>query len=133
MFNPRKPKMPAFVGLIGLSMTVWLNFWTAADPDLRSGADIYRRSCAVCHGAWGEGGAGPNLTDEYWIYGASFKDVYRVTKYGVPAKGMIPWKGTLNKRQLTDVTAYVLSLAGSNPPNAKAPEGERRVSAPSGR
>lgn len=95
------------------------------DPDLGAGAEIYRRCCALCHGTNGEGAAGPNLADEYWLYGASFKDVFRSTKYGIPPKGMIPWKGTLNNKELRNVTAYVLSLAGTNPPGAKGPEGKK--------
>ncbi len=95
------------------------------DPDLEAGAKIYQRSCALCHGAKGEGNVGPNLTDEYWLYGGSFKDVLRSTKFGIPSKGMIPWKGRLNNKELRDVTAYVLSLAGTNPSGAKGPEGEK--------
>jgi cytochrome c oxidase cbb3-type subunit III len=44
---------------------------------------------------------------------------------GVLAKGMPAWQQMLQAEQLDRVTAYVLSLQGTNPPNPKAPEGTR--------
>lgn len=110
-----------------------LNETTArmADADLSVGKDIYTANCAACHGNAGEGKVGPNLTDEYWIHGGSFHDVFKTIKYGVPSKGMIPWKSQLNAKQIQDVSGYVKSLAGTNPPNPKAPEGEKYVEAAS--
>jgi cytochrome c oxidase cbb3-type subunit 3 len=44
---------------------------------------------------------------------------------GVPAKGMISWRPILKEEQILQVASYILTLRGSNPPNAKAPEGEK--------
>ena len=43
---------------------------------------------------------------------------------GVPAKGMVPWKGTLTKAQIEAVTVHVMALEGTTPANPKAPEGK---------
>tara|TARA_R110002096_G_scaffold429054_1_gene641517 strand:+ start:891 stop:2018 length:1128 start_codon:yes stop_codon:yes gene_type:complete len=91
---------------------------------ISKGAAIYKGNCATCHGQLGEGGAGPNLTDEYWIHGGNIKSVFKTIKYGVPAKGMIAWQTQFNPSQMQEVASYVLSLQGTNPPNGKAPEGE---------
>jgi cytochrome c oxidase cbb3-type subunit III len=91
---------------------------------LTQGATLYARHCVVCHGANGEGGIGPNLTDEYWLHGGSVSDVFKVIKYGVVEKGMIPWQTTLNPTQMQNVTSFILTLEGTNPANAKAPEGQ---------
>ncbi|MDX2283134.1 MAG: cbb3-type cytochrome c oxidase N-terminal domain-containing protein [Bacteroidia bacterium] len=91
---------------------------------LASGKEIYTANCAVCHGAEGQGGIGPNMTDAYWIHGGSVGKVFATIKYGVPAKGMIPWEGTLKPQQIQQVASYILSLQGTNPPNPKAPEGQ---------
>src|SRR5690606_8160006 len=91
---------------------------------LEKGAGIFKMSCGTCHGQLGEGGAGPNLTDEYWLHGGGIKEVFATIKYGVPAKGMIPWESQLSPSQIQEVASYVLSLKGSNPPNAKDPQGE---------
>jgi cytochrome c oxidase cbb3-type subunit 3 len=95
------------------------------EQQLALGKTIYEVNCLVCHGALGEGGVGPNLTDEYWIHGGSIADVFRVIKNGVPEKGMIPWKSQLRPQDMQRVASYILTLQGTNPPNAKQPEGER--------
>lgn len=91
---------------------------------ITNGANIYKGNCATCHGTLGEGGAGPNLTDEYWIHGGDIKSIFKTIKYGVPAKGMIAWQTQFNPTQMQEIASYILSLQGSNPPNGKAPEGE---------
>jgi len=49
--------------------------------------------------------------------------IFKTIKYGVPEKGMISWEKTLTPKQTSDVSNFILSLQGSNPPNAKAPQG----------
>lgn len=91
---------------------------------LAKGEAIFKGNCATCHGQLGEGGAGPNLTDPNWIHGGGIKNIFKTIKYGVPAKGMIAWQSQFSPKQMQTVASYVLSLQGSNPPNAKAPQGE---------
>ena len=90
-----------------------------------TGKTIFETNCTACHGALGEGGVGPNLTDPYWIHGGDIKDVFKTIKYGVPEKGMIAWKAQLNPGDMQKVSSYIMTLAGTNPPNSKAPEGEK--------
>jgi cytochrome c oxidase cbb3-type subunit III len=37
---------------------------------------------------------------------------------------MIAWKDQLNAASMHQVASYIVSLKGTNPPNAKAPQGE---------
>lgn len=97
------------------------------EQSLADGKFIYQLNCLVCHLESGAGLVGPNLTDEYWIHGGSIKDVFRTIKYGVPEKGMIAWSSQLNPVDMQKVASYVLALQGTNPPNPKAPEGEKYV------
>ncbi len=90
-----------------------------------SGKAIFMANCVACHGNAGEGGIGPNLTDEYWLHGADIKDIFKVVKYGVAAKGMVPWEQTLTPGQIAEVSNYIYSLRGTNPPNGKEPQGEK--------
>jgi len=90
---------------------------------LTAGAGLFKTACAPCHGEHAEGLVGPNLTDEYWIHGGSIKEIFKTIKYGVPDKGMIAWEKTLKAKQIADLASYILSLKGSNPANAKAPQG----------
>ena len=100
---------------------------TTDAASLAKGKQIYNMNCAACHKEDGGGSIGPNLTDEYWIHGGSIKDIFTVVKYGVPEKGMISWQNQLSPEQMRDVSSYILTMQGTNPPGAKAPEGERYV------
>lgn len=93
---------------------------------LASGKGIYTSmNCATCHGQNGEGNAiGPNLTDNSWLHGCSFEAVVNIITNGFPTKGMTAFRGQLNDTQIQQVSSYVVSLKGSEPANAKAPQGE---------
>lgn len=91
---------------------------------LGDGKTIYDNNCVACHGAAGEGKVGPNLTDEYWLHGGGIKKIFHTITEGVPEKGMIAWKKQLNPLQIQQVSSYIISLKGTNPPNAKAPQGD---------
>ncbi|MCS6928636.1 MAG: c-type cytochrome [Saprospiraceae bacterium] len=90
---------------------------------LAEGELIFKNSCAACHGQLGEGGVGPNLTDDYWLHGGGIKNVFKVIKYGVPEKGMIAWQSQLTPADIQKVASYILTLRGTNPPNGKEPQG----------
>jgi cytochrome c oxidase cbb3-type subunit 3 len=92
--------------------------------DLKSGAEIYTDKCVACHGDQGQGNIGPNLTDQYWLHGGSFTDVYKTIKYGVIEKGMQSWQFQLKPKEMQQVASYIMTMQGSNPPNPKDPEGE---------
>ncbi|QNL48696.1 c-type cytochrome [Olivibacter sp. SDN3] len=91
---------------------------------IAAGKVIFDQSCMPCHGALGEGGIGPNLTDNYWLHGGSIKDIFRTIKKGVPDKGMIAWEQQLTPAQIAQVSNYISSIVGTGPSNAKAPQGE---------
>lgn len=90
-----------------------------------AGQEIYLQNCSACHGSQGEGMIGPNLTDEYWLHGGDIKDIFRVIKYGVPDKGMVPWESNLTPVQISQVSNFIASISGTTPPNAKEPQGDK--------
>jgi cytochrome c oxidase cbb3-type subunit 3 len=101
------------------------------DPKaLETGKTLFAQNCQACHGGAGEGGVGPNLTDEYWMHGGTVGDVFKTIKYGVPEKGMIAWQQKLKPEEIQDVTGYILSLQGTRPANAKEPQGDKVVMQP---
>jgi cytochrome c oxidase cbb3-type subunit 3 len=95
---------------------------------LASAQTLYTQNCGACHGAAGEGGVGPNLTDEYWLHGGSVKEVFKTIKYGIPQKGMIAWQQKLKPEEIQNMASYILSLQGTKPANGKEPQGDRVVS-----
>ncbi|MBX7108703.1 MAG: c-type cytochrome [Chitinophagales bacterium] len=94
---------------------------------LAGGKSIFIAKCAACHGQLGEGGVGPNLTDDYWLHGGSISEIFKTVKYGVPAKGMVSWTGILKPEEMQTVASFIMSLHGTNPPNPKAPQGDKLV------
>ena len=94
------------------------------EQDLAIGREIFTSKCAACHGQQGEGTVGPNLTDQYWINGGDMQAIFKTVKYGVPSRGMIPWESQLTAKEIQQVSSFIYTLEGSNPPNAKEPQGE---------
>ncbi len=91
---------------------------------LSAGKNNFVQMCAACHGKEGQGGVGPNLTDDYWINGGSMSDIFKTIKYGKPEKGMKSWQDDYSPVQIAQLASYIKSLRGTNPPNPKEQQGE---------
>ena len=92
---------------------------------IQDGYRIHVRYCAACHGPALQGRTGPNLVDAYWIHGrGSSEDILDLLKKGVSEKGMPAWETVLTPQELVAVTAFVLSVKGTQPADAKGPQGE---------
>ena len=91
---------------------------------IEAGKKLFSSNCAVCHGDKGQGGVGPNLTDDYWLHGGAINDIFKTIKYGVVEKGMQSWKDVFSPDQIADLSSYIITLHGTNPPGAKEPQGE---------
>jgi cytochrome c oxidase cbb3-type subunit 3 len=103
------------------------NLVALTDPaDIAKGKELFAsKTCTACHLADAGGSIGPNLTDENWILGGGFKNIFNtISKGGRPGKGMIAWEGTINQKERQQLTSYILSLKGTTPANPKASEGE---------
>ena len=100
-----------------------LKEWATSAEHLAQGKGVFTAKCAVCHGQAGEGGIGPNMTDDYWIHGVKPTQVATTISGGILDKGMPAWGALLSNDELKSVTGYIRSLHGTNPPNAKAPQG----------
>lgn len=91
---------------------------------MEAGKVSYLGKCAACHGNLGEGGIGPNLADDFWIHGdGQPASVIKVIAEGVPEKGMPTWAAIIPPEETAQLTAFIASFKGTNPPNPKAPEG----------
>ncbi len=92
---------------------------------LADGKAQFVKTCAACHGNQGQGLIGPNLTDDRWLHGGKMTQVYGSIVKGVTGKGMPPWGRALSPESIAATTAYIRSIQGTKPANAKAPEGEQ--------
>lgn len=91
---------------------------------IKSAEVNYVANCVACHGAKGEGGVGPNLTDDYWLHKGSLNDIYHTLKVGYPDKGMQSWASKFSPKEMSQLASYVKTLKGTNPPNGKVPQGD---------
>jgi cytochrome c oxidase cbb3-type subunit 3 len=106
------------------------NIVMADAAGVAAGKEIFTTVCWACHGKGGEGGAGPNLTDDYWIHKGSLNDIYNTLKVGYAEKGMQSWQKVYSPKQLSNIASFVKTLKGTNPPNPKAPQGDLYTDAP---
>ena len=97
------------------------------DAKVANGSKVFASTCASCHGQKGEGLIGPNLTDKFWIHGGSPMDVHKVIVDGIADKGMPPWGSVLSAEDQVNVVAFIDSIKGTNPENAKEAQGEEYV------
>lgn len=100
----------------------------ARDPRVvTSGAEVYRTTCAVCHGTAGRGLTGPDLTDRVWLHGERPETILAGVLDGYPGKGMPGWEPVLGLERSAHAAAYVLTLrrtgdAQRAPATASPPE-----------
>jgi cytochrome c oxidase cbb3-type subunit III len=94
------------------------------DAILAAGRATYAATCASCHAANGGGQVGPNLTDPYWVHGGGPEQILRSIREGWADKGMPAWGPQLGEEKVREVTAYVISLRGTNVPGGKSPQGD---------
>lgn len=93
--------------------------------ELAKGKAIYETNCVACHRPDGGGQIGPNLTDDQWILGGGIKNIFHtISNGGRDGKGMVAWNAMLKPTEIQHVASYIISLKGTNPKDAKAPEGE---------
>lgn len=92
---------------------------------LEQAIGLWEPNCIPCHKADGGGGIGPNLTDDYWILGGGFDNIYNVIENGGRrGKGMVPWKDSFTPKEIALLTSYIISLNGTTPEDPIAPEGD---------
>jgi len=98
----------------------------ASNPELlrfaqASGAAVFGENCSPCHGRGAQGGKGyPNLNDDDWLWGGTLEDIQTTIQYGIRSthddtrESDMPKFGideVLDKKQISDVAEYVLSLS----------------------
>jgi putative heme-binding domain-containing protein len=93
-------------------------FNTKVDPE--QGRKLWSANCAVCHGAEGKGGRGPELTSGRFRHGGTDDDLYRAMRNGIPGTEMPGF--TLGGVESMQLLAFVRTLgrAAMPPP----PEGD---------
>jgi putative heme-binding domain-containing protein len=89
-------------------------FNARVDPE--QGRKLWSVNCAVCHGAEGKGGRGPDLTSGKFQHGGTDDDLYRAMRNGIPGTEMpgFPLTGVESMQLLAFMRA--LGRAAMPPP-----------------
>ena len=94
--------------------TLYAVDWTTVFGDSQikfNGQMQFEIRCESCHGPKGNGGLmAPSFTDQVWIHGSTYDEVYRVICDGVSGTEMTGWGGKLQKTDFVALTVYVKSL-----------------------
>ena len=92
------------------------NPYTGDAVAIEQGRKLWRQSgCYSCHGGVAEGGVGPSLIDDEWIYIPTDKTIYKAISQGRRGTVMISWSKDLNPDQIWKVVAYIRSLYEGDP------------------
>ena len=87
------------------------------DRSVQTGRTIFEIKCASCHGKDGQGGAGPDLTDEHWIHGPSDGEVFHVISDGVAGTSMTGFRNLLPEQMRWHLVNYMRSIGKTTKPN----------------
>ena len=58
--------------------------------DVQKGDELFQTHCSYCHGAFGEGGRGADLTSGLYRFGGSDAELFRTIRNGIPGSEMGP-------------------------------------------
>lgn len=120
--------------LLTQEMLVWdeaYNNYDSLNPELslsaknqNKGKQLFQENCAVCHGRKAQGEIGPNLTDNYWIYGGTKQKIAASILHGTE-NGMPNHKYSLKPEEVSQLVAYLLNIKGTNVEGGKSPQGKK--------
>ena len=92
------------------------NPYTGDAAAIEAGRKLWRQAgCYSCHGGVAEGGVGPSLIDDEWIYVPTDKTIYKAISQGRRGTVMVSWSKDLNPDQIWKVVAYIRSLYEGDP------------------
>ncbi len=111
------------------TLAIWLKFESKAetialpeDPvtgDPYSGARLYARECAECHGEKGEGISAPALANPAFLAFATDAYIRYAIEKGRDGTKMEAFGQTLSPEQMDDLTSYIRSLTAGWSPQPK--------------
>ena len=74
------------------------------------GAEIYQSICTQCHGAQGEGGVGPALSDPKFQADNTDQAMFDTISQGHANTPMIAWGDVLSEEQIKQLVAFIRQL-----------------------
>lgn len=92
------------------------NPYTGDAAAIEEGRNLWRKTgCYSCHGGVAEGGVGPSLTDDVWVYKPTDKTLFKTISKGRKGTVMVSWAKDLDPEQIWKVIAFIRSLYQGDP------------------
>jgi len=86
----------------------------AAQPRTDPDQALFTEQCAMCHGAWGDGGSAPDLTNPAWLAGMTDADLERIIRQGVPNTAMPGFGDKLDEAARQPLVRHLRSLGNQS-------------------
>ena len=81
------------------------------DTNIIKGKKIWRKTgCYSCHGGNAEGGVGPSLKDDVWVYKPTDKMLFKTIAKGRSGTVMVGWEAELSDTNIWEVIVFIRSL-----------------------
>lgn len=81
------------------------------DENILKGKKNWRKAgCYSCHGGSGEGGVGPSLQDDVWVYKPTDKMLFKTIAKGRKGTVMVGWESELNNNEIWEIIVYIRSI-----------------------
>lgn len=87
------PQNPALAGAVTAAPIPDTNPFSS-DADIRAGEALFQTHCSYCHGSFGEGGRGADLTAGIYRRGGRDPELYLSIRNGIPGTEMSPVRVT---------------------------------------
>jgi putative heme-binding domain-containing protein len=84
--------------------------------DIEQGNGLYQTHCSYCHGAFGEGGRGADLTTGLYRFGGSDAELFNTIRNGIPGSEMGPVRATDD--EVWRIVGFVKRLGMATPEKA---------------
>ena len=84
--------------------------------DVAMGNDLFQTYCSYCHGAFGEGGRGADLTTGRYRFGGSDAELFQTIRNGIPGSEMGPPR--VEDDDLWRIIGFVEKLGTAEPEDA---------------
>jgi len=82
-----------------------------SETNISKGKKNWRKAgCYSCHGGSAEGGVGPNLQDDVWIYKPTDKMLFKTIAKGRKGTTMVGWESELDNNEIWEIIVYIRSI-----------------------
>ena len=81
-----------------------------AENILKGKKNWRKAGCYSCHGGNAEGGVGPNLQDDIWIYKPTDKMLFKTIAKGRKGTNMVGWESELDHYEIWEIIVYIRSI-----------------------